>query len=215
DHCDVGGAAADVHDHVSMRFSDRQSGADRCRHRFLDEIDLRSFGAISRVFNSTSLDLSYLRWNTNHDARAHPRFAVVGLANEVLQHLFGDFEVRNDSVFHGPNGNDVAGSTAQHIFRIASDSFDLIGYFINRNDGGFRHDDAASLCINECICRPEVNSKIAGKQTKDRFERHLDLFTSRGCIEWNFGWGSAVNSVSSESNHRSLPPLDAQTRPKS
>ena len=43
DDGDVGRAAADVHDHVAGGFGDRQPGADRRGHRFLDEVHFAAF----------------------------------------------------------------------------------------------------------------------------------------------------------------------------
>ena len=137
DHGDVGRAAADIDDHVSVWLRDRQAGADGRRHRFFDEIDLRSFCTIRGVFDSASFHLSNFRRNPDHNTRAHPRLSIVGLADEVLKHLLRDFKVGDDTILHRANRNDVAGRTAQHVFRISPNSFDLIGYFINCNDRGF------------------------------------------------------------------------------
>ena len=50
DHGHLGRAATDVHDHVSGRLGDRQAGADRGRHRLLDQVDLSRAGRLSYNF---------------------------------------------------------------------------------------------------------------------------------------------------------------------
>jgi hypothetical protein len=48
----------------------------------------------------------------------------VGLLNEVLQHFFGDAEVGDDAILKRPNGSNVPGRAAQHIFRVYTDGFE-------------------------------------------------------------------------------------------
>jgi hypothetical protein len=43
-------------------------------------------------------------------------------ANELLEHLLGDGEVGNHTVFHGSNGFDVAGYFAQHRLGFVANS---------------------------------------------------------------------------------------------
>ena len=57
DDGDVGRAAADVHDHVAGGFGDRQPGANRRGHRFLDEVHFAGLRAIGAVLHRTALDL--------------------------------------------------------------------------------------------------------------------------------------------------------------
>jgi hypothetical protein len=44
DDCDLGGAAADVDDHVSGRFAYREAGADRGGHRLFDQVGFSGAG---------------------------------------------------------------------------------------------------------------------------------------------------------------------------
>ena len=46
------------------------------------------------------------------------------LADEVLQHLLGDGEIRDDAVFQRANGRDVAGRSAEHVLRFVAHGFD-------------------------------------------------------------------------------------------
>jgi hypothetical protein len=49
--------AADVDHHVARRFGDRHAGADRRRHRFLDQVHFAGLGAHRAVLHRAALDL--------------------------------------------------------------------------------------------------------------------------------------------------------------
>ena len=109
DDRDVGGAAADVDDHVARGFGDRQAGADRRRHPLLDEVHLARLGAVGAVLHGAALDLGDLRRHADDDARADEPLAAVRLLDEVAEHLLGGVEVGDDAVAHRPDGRDAAG----------------------------------------------------------------------------------------------------------
>jgi hypothetical protein len=52
--------------------------------------------------------------------------AVMHLADEVLDHLLGDFEVGDDAVAHRADRLDVAGRAAQHHLGLVADGQDLL-----------------------------------------------------------------------------------------
>ena len=56
DHGDLGRAAADVDDHVPGRLGDGQPGADRGRHRLLDQVGLARAGRERRLLDRALLD---------------------------------------------------------------------------------------------------------------------------------------------------------------
>ncbi len=60
DDGDVGGAAADVDDHVAAGLGDGEAGADGGDHRLLDEMDLGGFGAVGRVHDGALFHLGDL-----------------------------------------------------------------------------------------------------------------------------------------------------------
>ena len=70
DHRDLGGAAADVDDHVAGRLADRQAGADRRRHRLLDDENLAGTGVVGRFLDRPLLDAGHPTGDTHDDARA-------------------------------------------------------------------------------------------------------------------------------------------------
>ena len=98
----------------------------------------------------------------------HQHAAVVRLLNEIRKHLFGDFEVGDDAVFHRLDGHHVAGSAAQHFLGFAADGDHLAGGFIDGHDRRFVHDDAFAVREHQSVGRPEVNGEVGRKQTKHR-----------------------------------------------
>src|SRR4029079_7401737 len=113
DDGDVGGAAADVHDHVARGLRDRHARTDRRGHGFFHQVHLAGLRAIRAVLHRALFDLRDLRRDADHDTRPDPDVAVVvRLADEVRQHLLGDLEVGNDAVLHRLDGAAVGGGAA-------------------------------------------------------------------------------------------------------
>ena len=56
DHGDLGRAAADVDDHVAGGLVDREPGADRGRHRLLDDVDPAGAGLVAGLLDGALLD---------------------------------------------------------------------------------------------------------------------------------------------------------------
>src|SRR5207247_658498 len=137
DDGDVRGAAADIDDHVAAGLGDGEAGADGGDHGLLDEVDFAGLGAISGVHDGALFDLGDLAGNADDDARMDQHFAAVRLLNEVVQHALGDFEIGDDTVLHGLDGDDVAGGAAEHLFGFFADGFHLAGSFVDGDDGGF------------------------------------------------------------------------------
>ncbi len=170
DDCDVGGAAADVDDHVAAGLGDRKSCADCRDHRLLDEMHFAGLGAIGGVHDRALFHLRDFRGDADDDARMHQHLAVVRLLDEVVQHLFGDFEVGDDAIFHRLDGDDVAGSTAEHLLGLFADGFDFAGVLVDGDDGGLVDDDALAARIHKRVGGAEVDGEVAGENAEERPE---------------------------------------------
>src|SRR5207248_7199190 len=70
DDGDLGGAAADVDDHVPRRFGNGKPGADRGGHRLFDQIRLARPGRERRLLDGPPLDARHARTHAHDDARA-------------------------------------------------------------------------------------------------------------------------------------------------
>src|SRR5579871_104652 len=166
DDGDVGGAAADVDDHIAAGLGDGKTGADGGDHGLLDEVDLGGLGAVGGVHDGALFYLCDLRGHADDDARVHHHLAVVGLLDEVVQHLFGVAEVGDDAVLHGLDGDDVAGGAAEHLFGFFADGLDLVGDFVDGDDGGLVDYDAFAMGEDEGVCCTKVNCQVAGKKAE-------------------------------------------------
>ena len=69
DHRHLAGAAADVDDHRAGRLADRQAGADRGRHRLLDQVGLAGAGRQAGLLDGALLDPGDAGGDADDDAR--------------------------------------------------------------------------------------------------------------------------------------------------
>ena len=179
DDGDVGRAAADVDDHVAGRLGDRHAGADRRRHRFLDQVHFAGLGAVGAVFHRALLDLRDLRRHADDDARPHPDVAVVRLLDEVGQHLLGDLEVGDDAVLHRLDGDDVAGRAAEHVLGVLADGLDPAVHLVDGHDRRLVDDDALAAGVDAGVGGAEVDGQVTRKQRKHRTKTQRRLLTGR------------------------------------
>src|SRR3546814_14364730 len=90
------------------------AGADRRGHRLLDEENPAGTGALGRLLDRSELDRGGPGGHADDDLRAREGAPVVHLADEVLEHLPGDFEVGDDALAQRAHGPDVARRTTHH-----------------------------------------------------------------------------------------------------
>ena len=144
DDGDLGGAAADVDDHVAGGLGDGQPGADGRRHRLLDQVDLARAGALGALLDGALLDLGDAEGDADDDARLDQRAAVVRAGDEVAEHRLGDLEVGDDAVAQRADRLDVARRAAEHLLGLAPDGEDLVaaaGVALDGDDGGLARDN--------------------------------------------------------------------------
>ncbi len=98
----------------------------------------------------------------------HQHLAVVRLLDEVVQHLLGDFEVGDHAVFHGLDGDDVAGRAAQHLFGFFAHGLDFARVLVDGHDGGLIDHNAFAARVHQRVGGPQINGKIAGENAEQR-----------------------------------------------
>src|SRR5713101_3412381 len=168
-HGDLGGAAADIDNHVARRLSNRESGADRRRHRFLDQVYLPGAGGFGRLAQRALFDPADARGGADHDLRADEITAVVGLLNEVAQHAFGDLEVSDDAVLERTDRDDRAGRTAEHLLGFGADGENAAAstrVLPDRQHRGFIAYDALALDVDQRVVGSQINGEIFRKPAK-------------------------------------------------
>ena len=94
--------------------------------------------------------------------------AVVGLLDEVVQHLLGVAEVGDDAVLHRLDGDDVARGAAEHLLGFLADGLDLVGRLVDGDDGGLVDDDALAVREDEGIGRAQVDGQVTGEEAEER-----------------------------------------------
>src|SRR5258708_26546982 len=124
--------------------------------------------AISGVLHGAFFNGSDFTGDADDDARMDQDAAVMGLLNEIGEHFFGDFEVGDHAVLHGLDGDDVAGSAAEHLFSFAANRDDFTGDFVDGDDGGFVDHDAFAMGEDQGISRSQIDGQVGRKQTEDR-----------------------------------------------
>ena len=163
---DVGGAAADIDDHVAGGFGDGQAGADGRHHRLFDQVDFAGLGAIGRIDDGALFHLRDFAGDADHDARMDQHLAAMRLLNEVIQHALGDFEIGDDAVFHGPDGDDVARRAAEHFLGFLADGFDFAVVLVDGDDGRLVDDDAFAPGEDQRVGGAKVDREVRGEQTE-------------------------------------------------
>ena len=91
----------------------------------------------------------------------HKHLPVVRLLDEIVQHLLGNFEVGDHSVFHWLDSDDVTRRAAQHLFRFFAYGLYLAGVLVDGDNGGLVDHDALAPRVHQRVGRPQIDRQIA------------------------------------------------------
>ncbi len=169
DHRDLGGAAADVDDHVPGRLGDGKPGADRGGHRLLDQVRLARAGGERRLLDRALLDARDARRDADDDARVR-KAVLMDLLDEVPEHLLGHVEVGDDAVLQRADRLDRARRAAEHPLGLDADGVHLTGALVDRDDGRLREHDAAPAHVDERVRGAEIDRHVAAAEPCHRGE---------------------------------------------
>ena len=167
DDRDLGRAAADVDDHVPGRLCDGETGADRGRHRLLDEIRLARARGERRLLDRALLDARDAGRHADDDARVREA-VLVHLLDEVAQHLLGHVEVGDDAVLQRTDRLDRPRRATEHPLRLDADGVHLAGALVDRDDRGLREHDPAPADVDERVRGAEVDGHVTATETCHR-----------------------------------------------
>ena len=165
DHGDLGGAAADVDDHVPGRLGDGQPGADRGGHRLLDQVGVAGARGERRLLDRALLDAGHAGGHAHDDARVREA-VLVHLLDEVPEHLLGHVEVRDDAVLERPDRRDRARRPAEHSLRLDADGVDIACPLVDRDDGRLRENDPPPADVDQGVGGAEVDSHVAAAEPR-------------------------------------------------
>jgi hypothetical protein len=90
------------------------------------------------------------------------------LADEVLDHFFRHFEIRDHAISQGANGRDIPRRAAKHQLRFLTHRQHLLAATLIGNGDHARliQNDAPALHIDQRIRGAEVNGHIGGKEAE-------------------------------------------------
>jgi hypothetical protein len=171
DDSDLRRPAANVDDHRSDRLGYGQAGADRRRHRLLNQRDPISAGVGDGIANRAPLDRGGAGGNADHHfwPAGEAARAAMGLADEMLDHLLGDLEVGDDPGTKRADGTKIVGSLAHHQLGIVADGANLPHAILDlhRHDRGLAGNDALSTDVDDRVGGAEIDCDVAGREVEE------------------------------------------------
>jgi hypothetical protein len=89
------------------------------------------------------------------------------LVDEITEHAFGDLKVGDDAVFHGADGDDGAGSAAEHALGLIAHGEHFARTLADSDDRGLTKHDALPLHVDEGVGCSEVDPHVIGEKPKE------------------------------------------------
>ena len=84
------------------------------------------------------------------------------LHNEMPEHRFGDFEIRDHAIFQRTHRDDVRGRAAEHPLRFVTDRQHFIRARLHCDHRRFAQHDALIFHVHERVGRAEIDTDVAG-----------------------------------------------------
>ena len=165
DDSDVGGTTADIHHHVAVGLGDVDAGADGGGNRLLDQVHLPGAGLDTSVDHSALLNLGDAGGHADDDPgleEGDPGHLMDKLFQHPLRHVI----VGDHALPQGADGDNIAGSTAQHGLRLCAHLQQFAGVLIQRHHGGLVEHDALALHINQNRRGTQIDTNILSHRHK-------------------------------------------------
>jgi hypothetical protein len=141
-----------------------QPGADRSRHRLLDQVGLAGAGRVCGLLDGALLDPGH----AGRHAHDHPRMrpaVLVHLLDEMAEHLLGHIEIGDHAVLERADGLDVAGRPAEHALGLDTDGVHVAGALVDCNHRWLRQHDAAAPDVYQRVGGAQIHSHIAAAES--------------------------------------------------
>jgi len=97
------------------------------------------------------------------------------LPDEITNHRFSNFKIRNHPILHGTNGDDVARRLAQHELGILADRQHPVGpplILADRHDRRFTKNNPLISHIDKRVGGTKVNRQIIGEPAQNAIPNH-------------------------------------------
>ena len=164
DDRDLAGAAADVDDHRAGRLADRQAGADRRRHRLLDQVGL----ARARATGTPPRPRASRRPVTPEGTQTTTRGCAQRFWCTFWMKWRSISSVTSKSAitpsFSGRIAEIVPGRAAEHPLGLDPDGVHLAGARVDRDDARLGQHDAAAAHVDERVGGAEVDRHVAAAE---------------------------------------------------
>ena len=110
------------------------------------------------------LDRRDLGRDADQDAGPEPGADhLMGLADEVREHLLRRVEVGDHAVLDRPDGAEMARAAAQHLAGSGADRFDHAADGVEGDERGLVQDDALTLGVDTGVGRAEIDSEVGSE----------------------------------------------------
>ena len=156
-------AAADIDNHAARRIADRQLHADRARQRLWNKAHFARPRLFRTVLHGTHFHFVDSVWHSYDNARLHHFVVATALVDEIAQHFIRNFRVRNDTVLHRTNRQNIARITTEHVLRTLSYCDDFVRVLVQGDDRRFFHDNPTTCDVHQRVHRPKINADVIRK----------------------------------------------------
>lgn len=160
DDRDLGRAAADIHDHVSVGLFDVNAGADSRRNSGLDKIHSARTGLDRSIDHRALFNAGYAAGN----AHEYPRLeqAERGYsADKLTQHERGHIVIGDNARSYRVDSDNVCRGAAKRFFRLLAYFEHFVLYLIDRNDRRLAQNKSLALRENKCVRCSHINCYIS------------------------------------------------------
>jgi hypothetical protein len=162
DHSDLGGAAADVHDHVPGRLGDGRPAPIAAAIGSSIRYAWRA-PALSVASSTRASRPGHAGRDADDDARVREP-VLVHLLDEVAQHLLGHVEVCDHAVLQRADRGNRPGSPPEHALCLDADRMHLARALVDRDHARLGEHDAAAAHVDERVRGSEVDGHVAATE---------------------------------------------------
>ena len=181
DHCDLGGAAAYVHDHVALGSLHVEAYSQGGRHGLEDEVDVAAAGVLGGVAHGPDLHFR----GSGRDAHHHLEVGVeeigtlaAGLLDEGAEHGLRGIEVGNHAVTERTYRLEAGVDLLVHELGPLSDGDDPVCIVVQRYDARFVQNYLPVL-VNDCVRGSEIYSKFLVQKRKCHIGIEVRFYSSK------------------------------------